>query len=269
MKTLLLFSLFMTSMAWGQVSQVNIKNFNFNYHAPQGSGTAEAFSYQKKIFDAQKVFVEKVGQDFKINLEGVQNQELLFENAPDLIKNAQEIKLSAFNLSFSSTASLTIASAMFNSPDKNINLKNMSLACDRISTFPELMDQVVSGCIQKMSLKTSGLNTDGEAGFDQAFMKAIDEGHDEVLGGVGVKNLNLKVVGGKFDLSAEVQAQISGTAKGNGTIKYEVTTKVLTVKVSEIKFGFLDVTSKVFDELKKQESPTLRISKPYVYVTLK
>ena len=31
----------MCSMAWGQVSQVGISNFNFTYQAPQGSGTAE------------------------------------------------------------------------------------------------------------------------------------------------------------------------------------------------------------------------------------
>lgn len=267
MKTLLV-SLFMTSMAWGQVSQVNIKNFNFNYQAPQGDGTADSFSYQQKVVDAQKVHVEKIGEDFKILLEGVENQELTFKDAPDLMKNAEVMKLSAFNLSFANTVSLTMASAIFNSPDKNIDLKNLNLACDRISTFPEVMDQLISGCIQKMSLKTSGLATDGESGLDQALMKAIDETHDEVLGGVSIKNLNLKVNGGKFELSADVKAQISGTAKGTGTIKYEAAAKKLTVKVSEVKFGFLDVTSQVFDELKKQESATLKVSKPYIYITI-
>ena len=268
MKTLLL-SLFMTSMAWGQVSQVNIKNFNFDYQAPSGDGTAESFSYQKKVMDAQKVHVEKVGEDFKILLEGVENQEFTFKDAPDLMKNAQEIKLSAFNFSFADTVSLTMTSAIFNSPDKNIDLRNMNLACDRISTFPEVMDQVISGCIQKMSLKTSALSTDGESGFDQALMKAIDGRHDEILGGVSIKNLSLKVNGGKFDLSADVKAQVSGTAKGTGTLKYEADGKKLTVKISEIKFGFLDVTSQVFDELKKQESSTFKVNKPYLYIMVK
>jgi hypothetical protein len=268
MKTLLL-SFFMTSMAWGQVSQVNIKNFNFSYQSPQGNGTAEAFSYQQKLNDAQKVHVEKNGDDFKILFEGVENQELTLKDAPDLLKNANDINLSAFNLSFANTVSMTLATAVFNSPDKNVDLKNMNLACDRISTFPEVMDQVISGCIQKMTLKTAGLSTDGESGFDQALMMAIDERHDEIRGGVGIKNLNLKVTGGKFELSADVKAQISGTAKATGTVKYEAPLKKLTVKIAEIKFGILDVTSKVFDELKKQESASLKVSKPYVYIILK
>ena len=54
----------MTSMAWGQVSQLSIKNFNFNYQAPQGDGTAESFSYQQKLVDTQKVHAEKIGDDF-------------------------------------------------------------------------------------------------------------------------------------------------------------------------------------------------------------
>ncbi len=268
MKTLFM-SLFMTSMAWGQVSQVQIKNFNFNYQAPLGDGTAEAFSYQQKMFDAQKVHVDKVGEEFKILLEGVENQELTFKDAPDLVKNAQEIKLINFNLSFAEKFSLTTAAAKLNSPEKNIDLKNMSLVCNRVSTFPEVMDQLISGCIQKMNLTTSGLSTNGESGFDQALMKAIDPQHDELLGAVAIKNLSLKVTSGKFELSADVKAQISGTANGTGTVKYEAAEKKLTVKISAITFGFLDVTSQVFDELKKQESATMKVSNPYVYITLK
>jgi hypothetical protein len=120
-----------------------------------------------------------------------------------------------------------------------------------------------------MSLKTGGLSTNGESGLDQALMKAIDESHDQILGEVGLKNVSLKVNGGKFDLSADIQAQISGTAKSTGSIKYEAAIKKITVKVTEVKFGFLDVTSKVFDELKKQESSTLQVSKPYLYLTIK
>jgi hypothetical protein len=256
-------------MAWGQVSQVGISNFNFNYQAPQGSGTADAFSYQHKIDAGQNVQVEKVGEDFKILLEGVENREITFKNAPDIIKNANTIKLSAFNFSFADKLLLTLNSAVFNSPDKTVDLKNLNLACDRIATFPEVMDQVISGCIQKMVLKTGGLSTNGESGLDQALMKAIDEQHDQILGEVGLKNVSLKVNGGKFDLSADIQAQISGTAKSTGSIKYEAAIKKITVKVSEVKFGFLDVTSKVFDELKKQESATLKVSKPYLYLTIK
>jgi len=52
-------------------------------------------------------------------------------------------------------------------------------------------------------------------------------------------------------------------------VKYEAAAKKITVKVSEVKFSYLDVTSQVFDELKKQESESVKVSKPYIYITIK
>lgn len=268
MKVLLVTALF-SSLAYGQVSQVDIKNFNFNYSAPAGEGTADSFSYQQKLEEAQKVYVQKNGEDFDIHLEGVENRDFTFKNPPSLIKDAQSIKLSAFNLAFQDKLTLSMNSAAFNSPDKDLEMKNLTLGCDRVATFTEVMDQVISGCVQKMSVKTSNFSSAGAKSIEQAFMKAFDEGHDEDKAAVGVKNLDLKIAAGKLTLSAEIKAQISGTAKASGTVSYAVSTKKLTVKLSEVKFGILDVTSKVFDELEKQESANLQVSKPYIYITIK
>ena len=265
----LLFAFFISTVAQAQVSQVNIKNFNFNYTAPSGDGTAEAFSYEQKLFETQKVHVDKNGEDFDIKLEGVENREFTFKNAPALIKDADKIKLSAFNLSFQDKVALTIGSGVFESPDKTLDMNNLNLGCDRIGSFAEVMDQVISGCIQKMSLKTGSFSSAGAESIEQAVMKAIDERHDADKAAVGVKNVDLKITGGKLELSAEIKAQISGKAKALGTVKYEAAAKKLTVKISEVKFGILDVTSKVFDELKKQESANFQVKQPYLYITIK
>ena len=259
---ILLLSVLLSSTAFAQVSKVDIKNFNFNYHAPLGEGIADSFSYEKSVNEAQKVKVEKVNGEFKILLEGVENQELTFKDAPALINDAESISLKAFNLSFAERFSLTISSAEFNSPEKNVDLSNFNLSCDRVASFPEVLDQMISGCLQKMSFKAGALRTDGE-GLDKAFIQAVE------ASAMGVKNVEFKVTGGKFEMAAEIKAQISGKVKGSGTAKYEAAARKLTVKVSEIKFGILDVTSQVFDELKKQESDSIKVSKPYVYITIK
>ena len=62
----LLFTFFISTLASAQVSQVNIRNFNFYYTAPSGEGTAEAFTYEQKFFETQKVQIEKNGNDFDI-----------------------------------------------------------------------------------------------------------------------------------------------------------------------------------------------------------
>lgn len=265
---ILLLSALLTTSAFAQVSKVDIKNFNFNYQAPFGEGQADAFSYEKNVNQSQLVKVEKVNGEFKILLEGVENQELIFKDAPALISDAESIKLKNFNLGFADRFAVTIASGEFNSPDKNIDLSNLNLSCDRLAAHETVVDQMITGCLQKMNFKAGAFSSQGE-GFDQAIMKGLDESHDMVKAAMGVKNMDLKVTNGKFELSAEIKAQISGKAKGSGTAKFDMNTRILTVKISEIKFSILDVTSQVFDELKKQESSTLKVSKPYVYITVK
>lgn len=265
---MIMMSLFISSMAWSQVSLVNVQNFNFNYQAPYGDGTADNFSYESKQ-SQQNVHVEKIGEDFKILLEGVENQELTLKDAPEMIRNAEVMKLKGMNFLFSEKLVLEMASAAFNSVDQDIEMKGMTLNCDLIKSQKEILDQALMGCIQKMTLKSSALSTSGESGLVNTFMSALDEGHKSLQASVGIKNLNMKVNSGKFDLTAEVKAQVSGTAKALGNLKYDQSTKKLTVKISEVKFGFLNVTSQVFNELKKQESATLKVNEPYVYITLK
>jgi hypothetical protein len=131
------------------------------------------------------------------------------------------------------------------------------------------MDQIVAGCVQKMSMKAGGFASDGGEGVAQAFIKAIDRTFEPLIGGFGLKNVELKVSAGKFNLTGDIKAQVSGTAESKGSIRYDLVAKKLTVKVSEIKFGFLDVTSRVFDELKKQENQNLKVQEPYLYLMIK
>lgn len=265
MKKYLILGLVLSSVASAQVNQADIKNFNFNYTAPLGEGTAESFSYSAKA--AQKVTVEKIAQDFLIKLEGVENREFTFKNLPSMVVDASSIELNGFNLGLNERATITMVSGSFVSPDKEVDFKNFNLACDRDVSFPEIQNQMIAGCLQKMTLKAGSLSSAGE-GLDQALAGAVDEGH--ALGSaIGIKNANVKVNAGKFEVSAEVKAQISGKVTASGSAKFEASQKKLTIKISEVKFGILDITSKVFDELKKQESSSLKVSKPYVYVTLK
>ncbi len=49
MKKIFCLGLMFAGISYGQVSQGEIRNFNFDYHTPQGNGTAESFSYHLKL----------------------------------------------------------------------------------------------------------------------------------------------------------------------------------------------------------------------------
>jgi hypothetical protein len=84
-----------------------------------------------------------------------------------------------------------------------------------------------------------------------------------------MRSLDLRSVNGRFDLSADVRAQVSGRVRGNGTSSYDPASGVLTIRINEVRFSILNVTGQVFDELKKQESDKLKVRRPFVYLSLK
>ena len=274
----LFFILFILSFhALAQVSQVEVKNFNFNFTDPSGEGEAEVFNYQFKNAQtgSQKIQVTKKEDGFHFSLTGVETREFVVNNLPDVVQKASDMNLAALNLNFKESAQLNFANASFRSPDDDLNLRNFSLDCNRKNSSSNFLHNLIVGCIERMALKAgsfnSNKNTNSVTNFQdhlQGFVKAMDE-RNETLGGVSLKNVELKVTAGKFNLAGEIKAQISGKAIGKGSIQFDPNTSVITAKVSEIKFGILDVTSQVFDELKQQQNATFKVKQPYIYITVK
>jgi hypothetical protein len=173
-----------------------------------------------------------------------------------------------FNANSSNAVSLSLTYGKFVSVDDVLELKDFFLTCDKASGTEETV--FIQGCINKMTLKASQYKSDAKMSssnpVDAMGLALVNVAKASDL---TIKGIDLKIVNGKLDLSAEIKAQISGKAKGNGNVSYDQNAKKLTIKISEIKFGFLNVTNQVFDELKKQEGEQLKVSKPYVYYSLK
>lgn len=267
MKSLLCGFILLSGMAHADALNVNVKNFNFTYTAPHGEGTASSFSRSAFINNEAHVSVDKVDKDFKLQVSGAENQEFEFKNAPSFMTEAQTMTVSGFKLDLSQKLTLSLGAGRFNSPEDSLKLDGLNLDCNRDSTHAEVMDQLISGCIQKMSFKSSKFSS---ASVDSAFVDVLSEAFASALkADLGVNSVDIKTNGGKYDLSAEVKAQISGKVKSNGIMSYDAATGKLTVKISEVKFGILSITGKVFDELKKNESDKLKVKEPYVYYTIK
>ncbi len=271
MKSLFLSLLLFSAVSEAQTLGVSIKNFNFTYQNPHGEGSATSFS--RSAFDeGVTVSVDKIDKDFKLLVSGAENQEFELKNAPSFMTEAETMNVSGFNLDLADRLNLNLASGRFNSAKDELKLDGLNLDCARDVNHAEVMDQLISGCIQKMTLKTSKFSQSGQEGLVNVLESAISMALTEnsmIAGNVGVSSLDLKTNGGKYDLSAEVKAQVSGKVKSNGNMSYDAATGKLTLKISEVKFGFFNITGKVFDELKKQQSDTLTVKEPYVYYSVK
>lgn len=261
------------SCAFADDLKLGIEQFNFEYQTPHGLGTAASFSHNMKSLNEEglKIEVEKIDEVFKFHVSGSENQDLELKDAPSFIQEAESMKVENLNFKLEDSLALSLIRGQFISKNDDLDLENFTLNCSKDHSLTLLEDQLISGCIQAMVLKSNSFSSESRdkghlvSALNRAFLKSL--GADKA--NLGIKKLELLSTGGKFNLSAEVKAQVSGKAKGKGTFSYDPTAKKLTVKIDEVKFGILNVTSMVFDELKKSETEKLIVSKPYVYLLLK
>lgn len=270
MKKLILGLFLVSNLAQAEDFAVTVKNFNFTYQDPHGEGVATSFSRTKRTEEV-KVLVEKVENAFKLNVSGAENEEFEFKDAPSFLTEAQTMTVKNFNLSLNQALSLSVTQGRFQSSKDELKLDGLSLNCQREASHPEVMDQLVAGCMKKMSLKSSKFSSSDAENLmslvAQSVILAANEGKG--ITSVGVNSVDLETTNGKYDLTAEVKAQVSGKVKSHGNMGYDPQTGKVTLKISQVKFSFFDITSKVFDELKKQESDKLKVKEPYVYYTIK
>jgi hypothetical protein len=246
---------------------LNVKNFNFSYTNPHGQGTASSFSRSQFLNEELKVSVDKLDKDFKLSVSGAETQEFEFKDAPSFMTDADTMTVSNFNLNLSDKLTLSLGAGRFNSPENSLKLDGLNLDCNRDAAQIEVMDQLINGCIQKMTLKSSKFQSqEAEEVLVDVISFAVSKAIDS---DVTVNSVDLKTNAGKYDLSADVKAQVSGKVKSNGNMAYDPANGKLTLKISEVKFSILNITGKVFDELKKKESDKLKVKEPYVYYTVK
>ena len=264
MKVLLLIAFVMSSHAYGARFEVDLQGFDFNYTDPKGSGTATAFSRQMEKSDTSvKVDVEKVTDGLAVAVTGAEEQNFVVKEVPSFVKDAKSMQIEQLFLNVSDAFSLSLDSGTFASEKDDLVMENLSLDCNRDEAHKDLMDQAISGCVKKLKLQASKFAMDSAKVFIEKALKG------NKATPVSIRSLNFQSNNGDYDLKAEVKAQISGTAKSTGKLSYDAASGVLTIKISDVKFGILSVKKMVFDQLKKNESETVKVKEPYVYLTVK
>ncbi len=275
MKALTLGLIFASTLALADDVKVQVKSFNFQYDNPKGSGSASSFTMSGVPLSLAGVAVEveKIDEIFKISVSGAENEVIEFKDAPGFIQDADHMDIDGLNLDLSSKASISMGEGNFNSKDSDLMMKGFSLDCNRDIAQKEVMDQLLNGCVSKMTLRSADFSSDSKKEEKHALALFTEALHNAASknsrGETRVKNVKLNVEGGKYDLAAEIKADVSGKVTSDGSLSYSPEKGVLTVKISQVKFSILSITGKVFAELKKQQSDRLKVKEPYVYITVK
>jgi hypothetical protein len=251
-----------TSSAFAGTANFQITNFNFDYKNPMGEGAASSFSGVGNTDGKVHLRVEKIDKDFDVVVSGSQQAEYMFKGAPSFMTEAELMELTNLNVSLNENLKINLTQGSFTSIESNLILNDLNVVCEREIKVSEVMDQVLAGCTQEMSFTSSKFTS---AAVEEVLLRSISE----AAPGLKINSVSFTINGGKFYLSAEVKAQVSGKVKSYGSISYEASSGKLAIKISEVKFSVMNVTGKVFDELRKHESEKLKVNEPYVYYQMK
>ncbi len=275
MKKLFYSCILLSSLSFAQTQRVEVASLNFDYVSPRGEGTAAVFTRsQTPVRDGAKVFVEKIGEDFKIIVEGTRREEFDVKKAPAFFLKAESMNLRNANLSLSSTVKLSLLSGLILNPKNALSLESLYLDCDRLSAPGDLADQLIKGCIQRMGLQAAKFISEsrGQETLVEALSGAIAATLNQrrAFAGADIRSVGAAIRNGSYNAEATVKLPIvTGKVKSNGLVSYDDAGKVFTIRVNEIKYGIFNITSRVFDELKKHESDRLKVRKPFIYYSIK
>ena len=86
---------------------------------------------------------------------------------------------------------------------------------------------------------------------------------------ITMKNANFSVKKNSFTFKGKVNLGISANITIEGKSNYEIDENRVTIRIDKAKASFINIKKKLFEELEKSETETLRVESPYIYIYLK
>lgn len=255
MKRIFILSLMLTSSLVWSVSSVKVQNFNFNYSDGSGVGTAAEFEI---ITSRTEVLVNRVGSDLEFT-SPILEQTLVWRNAPQMILDS-EVNVTGLNLNLGKDFTANLTRGEFNS-EKKMTIQNGLAQCLRVQGA-DAIEQVLNGCLAKGTIKFSNFES---RSLDALIALLTDTVETE---STQVRSLNLSLDKKNFNLTATARFGVSGTLRAKGTADVDYHNKKATIRVNEVKFGFLNITNKFFSEIEKKDIKGLEVKRPFIYYSL-
>jgi hypothetical protein len=186
--------------------------------------------------------------------------------------------ISGLNHKMTKVSLLTTAKAIqIKSGENDANVKNLSLNCNfkNPTAIKSALHRIADLCtngdaaidVGQAIIVSPDLNSTSEfvALLNTFLSVVVPEQND---GQTQIDNLNVVVKAHDFNLKTKISGSINVTVKGNGAIKFVVDEGKIEVNLKKVVAGIFDVTSQVFDKLEENQSDTLKVERPFIYLWL-
>ena len=116
----------------------------------------------------------------------------------------------------------------------------------------DILDGILTSCISRGTVRLESF-----------------KGNKDKASNIDVEKVKFDIRNGKLTFEARVDIGSSMKVTGNGSVTYSRSKNEMKLKIDRVKAGILNVTGKVFKELKKLESDQISVNRPYITISLK
>lgn len=213
-----------------------------------------------------KLNLSRDGKTVKVNT-GAMN--IVMKNANELLTKIQDMQISKLNVSLTAGKhQLSVGSAHLSHESTGaIIAEELNTVCN-YKSLPVLdFSQVVNQCLEKSSTKAERLEVpDMNSFFEESLLGVPLQPESDIL--QTVKDLELEIAKGDFDMSLKIKGIPLVKLKSYGNIKADMEKKRATIRIDKVKLGFIGVTDIVMNQLKKKLPPeNFRVEPPYIFAT--
>lgn len=263
MRALLLITVLIPTFALAGLERLGVTNLNFEYASPSGTGNAEKIDIGLFKVRNDVVTIEKQFDDSFLARTGIISFQWM--KPWDFLVSMEKLHLTNANLTAgklkhsASVAKLT----MLNKGD--FRILNGQVNCEGTSELPELEGRLMEDCRENLKAEADRVDVPLDAFLVDVLSRIPVPQEEEPL-----KHFSLTVKDGDFYMYFLASMVVKAGLRTWGAFHYEDEMKSLVIRIDQIKFGILPVTSIVMRELRARiKDPRIQIEPPFIRVRLK
>ena len=248
--------------AYADFTSVRVKNFTGSYDQPEGRATATELIIPSENKELIEITVQGDESGYHLTFG---DSEYHFENPSSMINDiytgkwkevnfvTQGRKLNASIESFSSTVQYS-----------DTVLNSFAAACNEKRSFENYGHQIMDACLSNANFSIGYFKTNSTRKILNIF---------EDLPGVRasttiIQNGKINISNGKFKMEAKIDVGMSAKVKIEGTTEFQDTKNRVAIRIDKAKASFINIKNKIFEELEKSQSDTLKVERPYIYILM-
>jgi hypothetical protein len=261
-----------------EINKVNLQLPQFSFQSNKGSGVLQNLtletdggleqSYaQPTATVATKFDITREGKTVKVGLSALN---ITMKNANELLTKLHSAHIQKLNVQLANGSSHQFTADLVDLSHEatgDIHAEGLSMTCQHKKGKGVSFSMIVDECLVKASARAEVFEVPDMNSFWMESMVDVPiQAENDIL--QTIKDLELEITKGDFDLTLKVKDIPLVKLKSYGNIKANMDKKRATIRVDKIKLGFIGVTDLVMKQLKKKLPPeNFRVEPPYIYAT--